>query len=167
MNRITYCIFLIIPLEDSLNSTVILGQPFLKNFNVYYDVDNKQIGLYGKREVFKGGPYSNPGDGPNGNTGGEDSEGGTTGGGDTEGDGSTGGEGTEGIKEEAGFIIGTIKQLLGSLTQLGLFGILFMASLILNLILLYFCCCFFLYRRDKDEKDDKEEPLLQPRGDSV
>ena len=152
INNVQSCIFNVLESKDSLNSTVVLGQPFLKNFNVYYDMDNKQIGLYGKREVFKGGPYSSSGS-PSGS-------GGSTGG------GSTGGEGSEGIKEEAGIIMGTIKQFLGSFSQLGLFGFLFIISLILNLIFL-FCCCFFLYRRDEDDKDEKEEPLLQPRGDSV
>ena len=145
INGNTFCIPYVQESKDPLNSTVILGQPFLKNFNVYYDMENKQIGLYGKRTEYAGGPYASTCDG---NTKGDNTE----------------GEGGEDIKEESGIIIGTIKQLLGSLTQLGLIGILFIASLILNLI---FICIFYWNRNEEDEKDDKEEPLIIPRGDFV
>ena len=39
-----YCDFKVLESEDP--STVSLGLPFLKNFNVYYDMENKRIGIY-------------------------------------------------------------------------------------------------------------------------
>ena len=43
-----YCVFRIYPSKDPSNTTVTFGLAFLKNFNVYYDQENKQIGLYGE-----------------------------------------------------------------------------------------------------------------------
>ena len=48
LDRVTYCRILVTESQDPSNSTVGLGLAFLKNFNVYYDMENKQIGLYGE-----------------------------------------------------------------------------------------------------------------------
>ena len=144
-----YCNFLIRESEYSSNVTVGLGQTFLKNFNVYYDLENKQVGIHGENIVFTGSS--------------EDTEGGDNQGGDTEGEDTEGGD-TEDENDEVGFIIGIVNQLLGFFTKLVLLAILLIASLILNLI---FICFFCISRKEKDEEDEKQEPLLNPRGDSV
>ena len=54
INQKPMCRFRVYPSEDPSNTTVTLGLPFLKNFNVYYDPGNKQIGLYGESMVYTG-----------------------------------------------------------------------------------------------------------------
>ena len=155
--RINRCIFKVRESPESSNSTVILGRAFLKNFDVYYDLENKQIGLYGESMVYTGagGRYSSghpsgsntqgggteggstetgePEEGApeSGSTEGGDTEGGETEGGEPTGGDTESGEPTDGETEEgksAGFILE-----LDFKTSIMLASIL-IASLILNLI---------------------------------
>ena len=147
--RSTYCILLVRQSEDPSNSTVVLGQPFLKNFNIYYDTENKQIGIYGEDTTYagSGGTYS-----------GSTSSGSTKNGGT-----NSGGENTSG---ESGFIGIMISKLLGIFTAPDLKTGILIFSLIFNLFFLCFCCiCCIGYRR-KDGEDDEEQPLLYKKIDS-
>ena len=143
--RVNRCIFKVRESPEWSNSTVILGRAFLKNFDVYYDLENKQIGLYGESMVYTGagteGGGTETGEPEGGSTetgepeeGAPESgstEGGEPTGGDTEPGEPTGGETEPGDTEEGqstGFIL-----KLDFKTSIMLASIL-IASLILNLI---------------------------------
>ena len=114
------CNFRVDKSEDPTNSTVTLGLAFLKNFNVYYDLENQQVGIYGENTVYTGPPrnsHTSGGQGGDTDTG-SDSDG-THDGGDTE-------------LQKGGIFA-------GSITELGLVTTILIFSLILNIILL--CCC--------------------------
>ena len=51
-DKVEICDTMIVRQSNVFNATVILGDPFIRNYYIYHDMENKRIGMYGDHMVY-------------------------------------------------------------------------------------------------------------------
>ena len=53
-DKVEICDTMIVRQSNVFNTTVILGDPFIRNYYIYHDMENKRVGVYGDYMIYFG-----------------------------------------------------------------------------------------------------------------